>query len=666
MISIPGKFKAKFFLRQARQRVGIGIKGGTDWLLRSVIPRLPKMKELILLMVFVTTNIETTSGKAILTGEAHFSRAGEVAGPITYQDVTLRIDFGDMNRLKDQAERVTDVVLRELETKLRYSKNATIHRIKHRLQPAMITLNKSVGRLEKMTSLMEQRSLAVMAAVGAVGMIGSAIYAAHEVMEMAKRQRGMKIRLAKLDEEMAALREAFNKWSKTDFDMKLENVAVERLNQEILLAARRVDDVLSGVYATKQHRLHPSLVDVDALGDIAARVKSYMKRKGTSAVFGFKDELLNLPISYIQGSRGVLIMLHIPHVTDTTMAIRDLFHLDGAVLEGEGRLMRLQAREPYIAVNRKLMAHQTYTADEIQSCHKVSQTFLCTHDSIMLKTVASCTAALFKKDTEMATMYCERETIQTDQPVVQINASAYVINKGEDVTTRCPGKAPEFHHVSKPEVVRLEWGCTLHSKNFQITQPLKPYKELIQINHALRLLNVEMLSVDNMEADMAPPLKELNMLEGLPGDDEELDDLEESSGRLDWWTWCLVGAGAIGALVLLLILGCWIIYHKGRLSGKKSKHARSLGHHGDFFRPPRGTGECSQDGSDAEHLQLREPSNQRGGGRFQRTTTEAGDARRGDDTVFRGPQVVEDGASTFGPRAKNRSSRLETEVKGLE
>ena len=512
----------------------------------------------------------------LLEGEAHFVPAGVVAGPTVYQNVVLRIDFMPIMRLATQANRTLEAILRRLNETMKNEtdeeKIRVTNRVMHRLKPYIEELERAVGSVRQLSSLItnEKRSaLLIAAAIGAIGVIGSAIYAAHEVKRLASEQARMQHHLTVMEAEIKGLQKAYRIWARKQFEKELEDEVVAVMKLELGKAKERVEDVLHGIYALKQHQLHPALVPVRVLKQIDERVKNYAKEKKVTPVFDLKTELLNLPVSYIQGKRGVLIVLHIPHVKDVASDLRNLYRLDTAILQGMDRLVSLKAYEPFISINGKWTIHKCYSEAELAQCLKVGTTYLCHRDTVLLKKVTDCTAALFKQETAAAAQHCPQETIRVEQPAARINATAYLVDKNQKTTLRCPGKKPVFKTYHRPEIVKMEEGCTLHSEDFAIVQPHQPHQEVIVVKHVLPAINVTLVNLTSLEA----PMDELKL--DMDGYSDFGQEEEESDGEFSVKKTIMTGMiGTVlsigGILIVCLLVSCVIIYRRGRKAGRKT------------------------------------------------------------------------------------------------
>ena len=525
------------------------------------------------------SGVKTEMMDDLLEGEAHFVPGGVVAGPTVYQNVVLRIDFMPIMRLAAQANRTMEAILRKLNETMKdesvEDRNRVINRVIHRLKPYVDELERAVGSVRQLGSLIttEKRSaLLIAAAIGAIGVIGSAIYAAHEVKRLANEQARMQHHLTVMEAEIKGLQKAYRIWAKRQFERELEDEVVAVMKLELGKARERVEDVLHGIYALKQHQLHPALVPVKVLKQIDDRVKNYAKEMKTTPVFDLRTELLNLPVSYLQGKRGVLIILHVPHIKDPASDLRDLYRLDTAILQGMDRLVSLKAYEPFISINKRWTIHKTYSEAELAQCLKVGTTYLCHRDTVLLKTVTGCTAALFKQETAKAAQHCPQETIKVEQPAARLNATAYLIDRDQKTTLRCHGRKPVFKTFHRPEIMEIEAGCTLHSEDFVIVQPSQPHQEVIVVKHVLPALNITLVNMTSLEA----PMDELKLgMEGYSDFDKEDEEADYFDGGFSVKKTVMTGMiGTVlsigGVLLICWLVSCVLIYRRGRKAGHKT------------------------------------------------------------------------------------------------
>ncbi len=500
---------------------------------------------------------------SIMRGAAHFVPAGRVASPVSYETLALRVDLQPKVNIMDILDGRIDRALEAMKVpgdehfKKRVKQCTKAHQ--DRLRQAVNQLKRVLGATG--IKVKNKKSLVALAAMlGPLVAVGSALFSHGEVSRMAKELHQQNHYLNSVRRDIQEIHHAFYVLEKREHADHMEDEAVQVINDLLLTLTERYEETIKGIYALRQHQLHPGLVPATILEAMNLHVKNYVKDTGATSVFSIKEELLSLPVSYVEGKEGALILLHIPLVRDGRTMLRNLYRLDGALFFKEGKIVRLRTAEPYISVDKAWELHQTMTEAEVQQCHQVGTTRLCGGNNILMRTAESCTAALLLEDEVAKEQNCLAEEVQMDQPALQVNSTTYAVRKGEKVMLRCPGERPTTRETTGIEMFNVDVNCTLSSPNFVITPPPAEHQDIITIPHQYQVPDMMDLML-TLATDIKEPIQLKN--EVL----EEID--EEDYGYDPIWFYVLVTVALVTVAGVIVAACCY-----GRTARRHLQHLK--------------------------------------------------------------------------------------------
>ena len=424
----------------------------------------------------------------IMRGAAHFVPAGRVASPVFYETLALRVDLQPTSAdIMTIFEEKLDQVLETIQIK--GNKKEFKRRIRQRTSTHRDKLRQVKSQLEKVIgatglAVRGKKSLVALAAMlGPLVAVGSALFSHGEVSKMAKELHRQNHYLNSVRRDIQEIHQVFYDLERREQADHLEDEAVQIINDLLLVLIERYEETIKGIYALRQHQLHPGLVPATILEAMELHINKFVKATGATSVFNIKEELLSLPVSYVEGRKGALLLLHIPLVQDGRTMLRNLYRLDGALFYKQGKIVRYATPEPFISVDHSWELHQTMTAAELQQCHQVGTTWLCRGNNILMRTAVSCTAALLLEDEVAKEQNCKAEEVKMNQPVLQVNSTTYAVRRGEKVTLRCPEERPATRETAGIEMFDVHVNCTLSGPNFVITPPPAEHRDFITVPH---------------------------------------------------------------------------------------------------------------------------------------------------------------------------------------
>ncbi len=520
-----------------------------------------------LLVLPLLTQAAGTGGKQLYMGTAHFYSAGQVASPVAYRTIGVEVKIPRYENHHSDVKLGVREYLEQLREGIttKFGKNESdiiMARVERRIAPQLLRLDKATTDLLEFygTAMIGERSavlLGLAAAVGSVVAMGSALLSQHEIKEVSGEVRYLKGHVRGLSRDMKELKGGFKRMGKVAFEHYMEEELT--MNITMLLEPFILDAIgkLEGVYALKGHRLHPALLGPSIMEEVHHELENM--REGWHPVFDTKTELMNMPVSYIQGEHSLLILLHAPVVQDSRTMLRHLYRLDGAIMERQNRLVRLTTPTPYISVDGAWTTHQVMSGDDLQACMKVGKTHLCSGDNILLSKPTTCTAALFFGLSQMAADSCEAKTVEEEVPAIRLNGTTFAISPGP-ITTSCPGEEPKVMTLDRVTRVRVNKECSVTGDGFQITAGFDGDKPKV-IDHQVLIPEVVVTDPTKMAKDLLMPDLSLDLFMGPRSkEDDGLDDDEwtDAEGGSEWMTIVLtVTCFLVLIAIVAAVWGTW-------------------------------------------------------------------------------------------------------------
>ncbi len=526
-----------------------------------------------LLVLPLLTQGAGTSHRELYVGTAHFLRAGEVASPVAFRTIGVEILIPKYdehhNNMVVQVKEYLERLRHDISVKFgKDEAEVVIERVKRRIMPQLHRMEHATQDLLQFygTAVQSERSavlLGLAAAVGSVVAMGSALLSQHQIQRVSNEVRYLRGHARKLDSRLENLKGNFRKMGKTVYEFHLEEEVVSNITMMLepyILDAR---STLGGLYALKDHRLHPGLLGPQVMEEVQAELEEI--RGGWHAVFDVSSELLSIPVSYVQGARKLLVMLHVPVVQDSRTMMRQLYRLDAAVMERDNRLVRLTTSTPYIGVDSKWNTHQVMSKEDLEACTRVGKTYLCSDDNILLSRPSTCTAALFFGLSEMAATRCEAKLVEEDVPAIRLNDTVYAFSPGT-ITSSCPGDEPKVMTLGRVTRVKINRACSVKGDGFTIAARPEHVEPKI-VDHQVLIPEVIVTDPAKKAADLLKPDLSLDLFLETSNDDDN-DDIDDDSIWADPsenWEWVTIILIITCVFVVLSIVAAtWCLWKKCR------------------------------------------------------------------------------------------------------
>jgi hypothetical protein len=402
----------------------------------------------------------------------------------------------------------------------------------------------------------------ILGGLGAIVSVGSAIYTeqqVHQVQSTLKRVVHRQMDELRVLKALAKSVEGIEEHLGVDF---FEEEAIRRLQHCDDLARQQLEGWVEGIYALLQHEMHPALLTPEVREEFLGEIENDVKESGSEMVVDIRKDLHDIPISWIvTDSWGIIIILHVPMISDSRTMLRDLYRLDAAVLKRGHEIVRFLSPEPYISVDKFKEYYSVLREEDLHSCRRISGIYMCEEDNVLRRDVTGCTAALFFGHNHTAVAECERQTVSRSTNVLKLNDTTYLISSERQVTIQCPGvDTLTMELMNPPTIVHVDKGCQLRGKDFVIYGSVSR-NETINVNHHT------LISVDLTEGlpEIEVPTEDTESLRVIERtlDRLEVDAIEDESSMealdgkyLETLIWIGIGAGAV-VVVLVTAICTW-------------------------------------------------------------------------------------------------------------
>ena len=502
-------------------------------------------------------------------GNAHFAAAGVIAAPAYYQTLSVFIRFSAYHDRLAEATKEKERAIAKFNEQMvalnitKAERKKVIDRVTLRTVRSFERLKKADANLRTLTQFSDSRSKRFVTALALLGVTiaaGSAIWQAIQVDNTAKSISRVDHKVQQVIEDLYQMRVAIQAWEHAAETEIMEERLVYELNAALDHAAEVIEELVQGIYSVRAHKLHPAILPPQDMVILSKKLKDRSSKLGHTPVLDAKAHLEDYPISYVLGDKGLLLLIHVPFVTDGRHMLRQLFQLQHAVFEYPDGFQELKGAETYIAVNKKEEVFSSHTLEELQQCHEIAQLRICTEPSVLYKTPSTCIEALYRQDHEKASQLCRKEPVKSSTPAFDVGPLTFVLANKQSVRSQCRGKMLT-RVIPANTTFTIPRGCSLESDDFVLAPSYKTPKLMrIAIHQPIlepRIAGHEVLEAKLPEAVGKPPV--------IP-----TFDFSYKEG----WTTMEVVAMTVTVLLLSTALGASICCVRTRCKRRRAKAAR--------------------------------------------------------------------------------------------
>lgn len=179
--------------------------------------------------------------------------------------------------------------------------------------------------------------------------------------------------------------------------------------------------------------------------------------------------MLNHPVSYVMGSKGIRLLVHVP-VARPPVRRMELYKMRSAHLEVHGSLtVRFRTEYNFIAVDHRDGGHVALNSAELETCNSARGAKLrfCPAHNLVLHAPDSCIAALYHENMGLINKFCDKTIVKADDTrVFELKPHQFLVRPGGSVVHKsCKGHSVRVP-LDYPAVITVRKGCTLASADF--------------------------------------------------------------------------------------------------------------------------------------------------------------------------------------------------------
>lgn len=224
-------------------------------------------------------------------------------------------------------------------------------------------------------------------------------------------------------------------------------------------------------------KLAPRFFDVKHLQDSLRYIEEEAGKRGFTAVSIAVNDLAADPVSFVAEEGVVYLMLHVPLARNDPLLLYKL--VDTPFLLADGRTVRIDSKYDYLAVNSAQTEYSELLVEELSSCPKRDDFYLCPFGVTKKNLLSSCLGAVFAGNTRHIKTACRfSQEDYSQESVTQVATNKVLIfsppGTFTTVTTTCKTIVSR-RHVKGHSVVTVPNSCTLSTINF-VFRPDDPFQ----------------------------------------------------------------------------------------------------------------------------------------------------------------------------------------------
>lgn len=526
-----------------------------------------KTLKLVLLaaMMAVPSNCEL-----LKRGNAYFTEMGTIAAPAYYKTVAVKISFGSYtNRYevlkgkKEEAMAQFNSTLIELKIADRVNITKRVIRRTERSQQRLQQAQQQLQTLINFSERDKRFAGVLLGLAGTVLAIGSAIYQSQQVTKLAEDIGRVDHRVDMVVMSLRKLEAAINQALELEKAEIMEERLVYEINGIFDHSAEQIESLVNGIYAVRSHKLHPTVVPPQDMVVITKEITKHTKATKHSTVFNTNRHLEDYPLSYILKDKGLIVLVHVPFVSDGQQMVRKLYHLQSAKLHLGKQFFDYYGEEKYFSVNIKEEVFASHTVEDLLACNKIGTMYICTEQTIMHKTPATCIEALFRLDTEKVKAICQRKHLNDEVHAFGVGPTTFVTTKSDTARRKCNNGETKDYNLRSNREVDVPRGCIVRTDDYIVAPPLTPTTAIRVATHTLSFRQTELKGI----AVYSP-----RMLMNKTTDDLQLgpavDDSSYTSSNQNMFI------GVIIAVILVVATGMISLACYRRVRRRQAKDAR--------------------------------------------------------------------------------------------
>ena len=452
-----------------------------------------KLRTILTTMITLVRILHAAIGGDVTKGRAHFTAAGRMAAPAYYHTVSVLVDFDEYKDRYMKADKIREEAISAFKNRL-IRLNATdpseaagrVYSRTRRSHKRLETVQKDVQTITEYSETRNKRMLgALLGAVSTLISVGSAVWQSHQVTDLAGKIKRVDHKVSQAMHDVRKMGKTMKNWIATEEAEIIEDRLVYDLNSIQDHSAEVMEDFVRGLYAARDHRLHPAILPPQDMVEISKEIQKHTKKTKHSPVLDAKAHLEEYPISYMLGTKGLLILIHVPFVTDHRHMVRELYYLQSATFNTKNGYTVYTGNEKFISVNKKEEVFTSHTLEQLHMCTRARKLYICTEDTIMYKTATTCIEALFRQDSAQVAKLCEKKPVSNAKPAFDIEPTSFILAQTQRVQIICSNRT-DNQKVPANTTVKIQRGCAITNNQFVISPPLTETRPSRVAEHKLK------------------------------------------------------------------------------------------------------------------------------------------------------------------------------------
>jgi hypothetical protein len=232
--------------------------------------------------------------------------------------------------------------------------------------------------------------------------------------------------------------------------------------------------ILSNTIALAQlGKINPDQISVEALKDIVDFVQLATNARGMVSPVHVASDIFAMPMSYVYNEKEKIFyfIVHIPFVrAEQVMDMFEYVPFPMTMSNSEDHVALPRPGHHNVLAINTLQEYQTLNSGDLQHCLKLARVHYCQGRQILRTNFRkSCLGALYVRDSEAATRYCDFQIQPADERVFKMKADEYLVYTNKElVATRICGAESEQMQITEGTRIKVPTGCRVRLVDHQI------------------------------------------------------------------------------------------------------------------------------------------------------------------------------------------------------
>ena len=263
----------------------------------------------------------------------------------------------------------------------------------------------------------------------------------------------------------------YQRWN--DFFTMDQAAELTKIQQISSMVQEEVRIFSNTVAMAQLGRLNPDQISTEALSGILDFVRLATHERKLVSPVQVTGDIFAMPMSYVynRADKVFYFIVHIPLVRPEQ--VMDMFEyvpfpMTLSTSETHVALPRPGAHD-VLAINQN-QEYQLLSSGELQHCFKLAKVHYCKGRQVLKTNFRkSCLGALYVKDSEAASWYCDFQIQPADERVFKLSGDEYLIFTRKDLlVTRTCGAAQTQLQITEGTRINVSAGCNVRLEDHQI------------------------------------------------------------------------------------------------------------------------------------------------------------------------------------------------------